>query len=149
MPAKMSPTIEQLANRIADELRSAISDSLAYGYKAVFKRYSGPTGRASLTNRSGRLRGALRTKVSGRWPKIEAKVFLNPEPIYAKVHEGGMTIHAKRAPYLVFRYKGRWVRKKSVVIPRRPVWATAEKEVRPKIERRFSLAIKRSLAAVK
>lgn len=40
--------------------------------------------------------------------------------VYAKIHEYGGTITAKRAPYLTFRTEdGRWHRVKSVVMPER------------------------------
>lgn len=40
--------------------------------------------------------------------------------VYAHVQERGMTIHATRAPYLVFFWIGRWHYRKSVTIPARP-----------------------------
>ena len=149
MPTRMRPDIQAVSSAIAKEMRGAVSDSLSIAYREVYRRYSGPTGRASLSRRGGQLRDALRTSVKGSYPQIQAKVHLEPQPIYAHVHEFGKTIKAKRAPYLVFVYKGRWRKKKQVTIPRRPVWEQSAKTVRPRIDKRFARAIERAIAAVK
>lgn len=44
---------------------------------------------------------------------------------YARIHELGWVITPKTKPYLVFKYKGRWVKTKRVVIPKRPYLAPA------------------------
>lgn len=45
--------------------------------------------------------------------------------IYARVHEFGATITAKRGPYLIFQIDGQWVQVRSVTIPARPHWRPA------------------------
>ena len=50
--------------------------------------------------------------------------------IYARIHELGWIITPKNKPYLVFKIKGKWIRTKKVVIPKRSYLAPAlEKNV--------------------
>jgi len=68
--------------------------------------------------------GALRKKVVASAPVREGKSWTvkvrvlqtGKQKLYARIHETGGTIRAKRAPYLTFKIKGQWVRVKSVVI---------------------------------
>lgn len=41
---------------------------------------------------------------------------------WASVHQFGKTIHAKNAPFLMFKIGNAWVRKRTVTIPARPMF---------------------------
>ena len=44
------------------------------------------------------------------------KVIVGTDLDYARIHDEGGVIRAKNKPYLVFKYKGQWYRKKQVTI---------------------------------
>lgn len=78
---------------------------------------------------SGRLQASIiaslpRQQAAGVWASDAG----SKGSVYAHVQERGMTIHATRAPYLVFFWIGRWHYRKSVTIPARPF-------VKPTVER--------------
>lgn len=73
--------------------------------------------------------GALRRAVSVTAPRKtregwQAEVFMMPDKTqkYQSIHEYGGVIRARRAPYLVFNVKGRWVRVKQVRIRQKRYW---------------------------
>jgi hypothetical protein len=73
--------------------------------------------------------GALRRAVSVTAPRktrqgYEAEVYMMPDRTkpYQSIHEYGGIIRPKRAPYLVFKVKGQWVRTKQVRIRQKRYW---------------------------
>lgn len=64
---------------------------------------------------------------------------------YARVHEEGMTISAKRAPYLHFKGQKGWARVKSVTIRPRPFLQPALNDIAAKADRVISDEIARTL----
>ncbi len=89
-----------------------------------------------LHARSGRLRSSIAHRIEGRGD--EQRAVVGTRLVYARIHEYGGIIRAKRAPYLVFPIKGirttgasgallkrprlettGWVRVKQVTIPKR------------------------------
>jgi hypothetical protein len=64
---------------------------------------------------------------------------------YARVHEEGMTISAKRAPYLHFKGQKGWARVKSVTIRPRPFLQPALVHISRKADRVISNEIARTL----
>ena len=73
--------------------------------------------------------GALRRAVSVTAPRKtregwHAEVFMMPDKTkpYQSIHEYGGIIRARRAPYLVFKVKGQWVRTKQVRIRQKRYW---------------------------
>lgn len=66
--------------------------------------------------RTGRLAKSISWYVTddSRDVKIGTRAF------FARVHQDGMTIHAKKGKYLKFQIGDRWVQKESVTIPARP-----------------------------
>ncbi len=89
--------------------------------------------------------GNYRTSVKAEKKRDEADV--HTDVIYARIHEYGGTITAKRAPYLVFFWKGRWFRVKSVTIPARPHWRPAidneQKKILDAIEKSLLIFLQR------
>lgn len=63
---------------------------------------------------TGRLMNSITHHATGE------EVAIGTDVIYAAVHQTGMTIKAKNAPYLVFKAGNRWVKTKQVTIPARP-----------------------------
>lgn len=61
------------------------------------------------------------------------------------VHEFGAVITAKKAKYLRFKIDGKWIMKKQVTIPKRPVMGPALKEQAPAIDEGLSLAVNRAI----
>lgn len=103
-----------------------------------------------LHARSGRLRSSLAHRIDGRGD--EQRAVVGTKLIYARIHEYGGIIRAKRAPYLVFPIKGirtvgargallkrprlettGWVRVKQVTIPKRSYLRTGLAEKREEI----------------
>ena len=60
------------------------------------------------------LRNSAQTTSKATGDGAEATIAFRRE--YARIQEFGGTITARNKPYLVFQYKGKWVRKKSVTI---------------------------------
>ena len=54
--------------------------------------------------------------------------------VYAEIQEFGGVINAKNHPYLVFKYNGQWVKKKSVTLPARPYVRPAIQELMSSME---------------
>ncbi len=77
-------------------------------------------GRPHLISRRGQ--GGLLGSIFYRTAEAGEKVIgiAGTAQVYARVHEEGATITAKRAKYLRFQVAGRWVMKRSVTIPARP-----------------------------
>ena len=81
---------------------------------------------------SGRLAGSIVGRVETEGNEVVGLV--GTKVIYARIHEFGGTIRAKRAPFLVFKLAdGTFRRVKSVTIPARPYLQPAIKWARPRI----------------
>jgi hypothetical protein len=70
------------------------------------------------------------------------------DTIYARVHELGAVIHARRAPYLKFQIDGQWVQVRSVKIPARPHWRPAIDKAKTPIIREIGNELNRRLRMV-
>ena len=104
----------------ARQVQTVASVVLATGeivYGEVQKRLRGVT----LRYRSGALsRSVSRTTKANRY-QITTTISAGSAAVpYARIHEEGGVIRAKRAPYLVFRSGKGWVKRKSVQMPKRP-----------------------------
>lgn len=85
--------------------------------------------------RTGRLRASLAHRLVGRGDELQAVV--GTRLVYARIHEYGGIIRAKRAPYLVFPITRlgatSWVRVKQVTMPKRSYLRPALVEKRREI----------------
>lgn len=97
-----------------------------------------------LTVRTGRLRSSVHGQVKQKG--IHAEGIVGTDVFYGKVHEEGATIFAKRAEYMIFFYKGQWMKKEKVVIPARPWLNPSLTENRPLINRIFEGEVKTLLS---
>ena len=106
---------EELLRNLA-KIGSDIRDDVAV--KAVTAGAEQISGRAK--DNAPVLTGALRNSavVEGRnqGGKAVAEIIFGRGLRYARIQEFGGTITAKNKPYLVFQYKGKWAKKKSVTI---------------------------------
>ena len=113
----LAPAFRAEQARQAQTLASVVITTGEIVYGEVQKRLRGP----ALRYRSGNLaRSVSRTLIANRYKtvtRIEAGSAAVP---YARIHEEGGTITAKRAPYLVFKSGKGWAKRKSVQIPKRP-----------------------------
>jgi HK97 gp10 family phage protein len=111
---KLEGTEELLGNlqKIDSSIRSEVA------VKAAVAGAEQISGRAK--DNAPVLTGALRNSaiVEGRNQDGQsvAEIIFGRGLSYAKIQEFGGTITAKNSPFLVFRYKGQWMRKKSVTI---------------------------------
>ena len=107
-----------LSNKAAArEVQLAIRDNLP-GHRSAAGKFQGYAAT-----------GALRRAVSVTAPRktaqgYEAEVYMMPDKtkVYQSIHEYGGIIRARRAPYLVFKVKGQWVRVKQVRIRQKKYW---------------------------
>jgi phage virion morphogenesis protein len=118
--------------RRGESLRPLMTDIGEYLRSSTllrFEREVSPTGvpwlathrGESILKDTGRLRQSI-TYVAG-----DDQVEVGTNVIYAATHQFGATIHAKNAPYLVFRTPGGgFARKKQVTIPARPFLGVSE-----------------------
>lgn len=93
----------RLSSKIASEVRSALNDSLSYAEREVKTRLSGPTGNASLSVRTNKLRSSARGRElkGGPPPRpMVARFYPENPPPYAHIHEKGGTITPKAAQHL-------------------------------------------------
>ena len=158
MPVTRAPDFDRLRRQVYSALQRGLRDSNSLAERAVKKRYTGPTGPASLSRRSSRLVTAVRREIKGGPPPepIVARVYMPKgaggryNPVYAGIHETGGIIRPRRGRYLTFavgpyvtatRRGPPFVRVKQVRIPARPVWATTRREVEVPIEKRMERAI--------
>lgn len=112
----------QNSHRYLNLLSLALAEDTVELTKANFEKQANPYGnRWEKTKRGGRIledTGALKNSIkvesyNAKRFRVEASVF------YASTHQKGMTIKARRAPYLVFTINGVTYRKKQVTIPQR------------------------------
>jgi len=146
MPVTKYPDFQATKAGIYREMDHALTNSMNAIERTVKLRYTGPTGSASLSVQSDRLRSSVRReKKGGPWPApIEARVYMPPPseggPVYARIHEFGGVIRPRRFIYLHFKVGGRWVRARQVRIPARPVWAKSFEESRERVRGMFLAA---------
>ena len=87
-----------------------------------------------LNTRTSNLRNSIAENVTDNGSIIEGTVGTNVSAIpYARIHEFGGEIKAKRAKFLRFKIGNRWISKKSVTIPERSYLRSALKDLEPKI----------------
>jgi len=110
-----------LDKRIKEATHIALENAVSYYTKETIKE-------ADKHTKTGHLKRSIKAK-SISWNSY--KIFANAEYapfvefgtrshiIKAKLKNKPYKIRAKRKPYLVFKYKGRWIRKKEVIIPKR------------------------------
>jgi phage gpG-like protein len=97
-----------------------------------------------LKRRTGRLSRSVHSEFIGlNTPQVKGVVGTNV--IYARIHEYGGVIEARNAAYLKFQVGGRWVQKKSVVMPERSFLRSALKDKAPKILSDIRAAVERGI----
>ena len=97
--------------------------------------------RRRAPKRRGRLAASIRARRVSKF-----KWAVGSDLPYAAIHEFGGTIHARRAPYLVFQVNGRWVKTKSVHIPARPYLRPALAEAGGDVAAEFRQAARQTVA---
>ena len=102
-----------------------------------------------LQRRSGELLRSVRSELRGSGAKTVVRLIVGGRGVvYARIHEEGGDVEAKRAPYLRFRLPGgQWVRTKRVKIPARPFMAPAADVARRFMLRRLPLAVADAIKA--
>ena len=114
--AALAPAFRAEQARQAQTLASVVITTGEIVYGEVQKRLRGVT----LRYRSGALaRSVSRTTVANRYKTVTIVAAGSAAVPYARIHEEGGEIRAKRAPYLVFRSGKGWVKRKSVQMPKR------------------------------
>lgn len=124
--------INKLGNadrRIPSTLRKVVWKTLLRVQAIAKKKLSGKV----LKVRENRLRSSVQAMMIKEGPTIFEGV-CGTRVIYGAVHEFGMTIFPRRAPFLVFESGGQIMRMKSVTIPSRPWLMPSLDEARPKIK---------------
>ena len=96
-----------------------------------------------LQRRSGELARSVRSERRGSGAKTVARLIVGVRGVvYARIHEEGGDVEAKRAPYLHFKLPdGQWVRTKRVKIHPRPFLAPAADVAQKFMVRRLPLAV--------
>ena len=96
--------------------------------------------------------GALRNAVSARGPMpitggVKSEIYMKDDRtrIYRAIHEFGGIIRAKRAPYLVFKVKGQWVKVKQVRIRPKRYWSGGWRYGRARFGADFARFFKQAL----
>ena len=88
-----------------------------------------------LKTRTSNLRNSISYEFNNDGTNIDGVVGTNVNAIpYARIHEFGGIIEAKKAKFLRFKIGNRWVMKRSVKIPERSYLRTALKDLEPKIQ---------------
>ena len=113
----LAPAFRAEQARQAQTLASVVIATGEIVYGEVQKRLRGP----SLRYRSGALaRSVSRTLIANRYKTVTIIEAGSAAVPYARIHEEGGDVEAKRAPHLVFRSGKGWAKRKSVVMPKRP-----------------------------
>ena len=100
-----------------------------------------------LKVRTGRLRRSIHPEWEFRRGWSGATVGTNVE--YAAIHEFGGDIVPKRAPALLFKVDGRWVRTQRVRMPERSFLRSALREMEPEIEGQLRAAVMQEIGKAK
>ncbi|WP_295818874.1 hypothetical protein [uncultured Deinococcus sp.] len=114
-----NPTLRRRLERLGDlpvEVAREIARGAAARLTLEAKAALQTQGPRTLSRRTGNL--ITHTRATARDTPNGATAELHTL-FYGRVNARGMTIHAKAAPYLVFRIGNRLLRKRSVVIPAR------------------------------
>jgi hypothetical protein len=106
------------------------------------------SGRPGLKAQTGTLRRGLIVKDEGTDVEglVVASVFTGAHAFFAHVHETGMTIRAKNAPFLTFKGADGWASVPSVRIPPRLGFKTTWDRMFPGLVEETNKAIHRALA---
>lgn len=128
--------IEIRLKELSDEMRSGVS-------KAIFKltielqrivqqeKLSGQV----LKTRTSNLRNSITHQFTDNGNSIDGVVGTSVKSIpYARIHEFGGVIEAKKAKFLRFKIGDHWIMKKSVVIPKRSYLRSALSDLEPKVK---------------
>jgi len=115
--ADRKPALEAIGHYVREEASLAFASS-ASPYGAPWLPLKMRQGQPLLD--TGRLRNSLTYRVQGDTVEVGTNV------LYAGVHQSGMTIRAKNAPWLVFKTPTGFAKVKEVTIPARPFLPTAE-----------------------
>ena len=96
-----------------------------------------------LQRRSGELARSVRSEQRGSGAKTVVRLIVGGRGVvYARIHEEGGDVEAKRAAYLHFKLPGgQWVRTKRVKIPARPFLAPAADVAQKFMLRRLPVAV--------
>lgn len=116
-PLRELPEALSVASRLyVQATASALDTMLRTAEDHAYRNLSGRV----LNNRSGRLRGSLRSDVSIRGTEVTGKLTAGGRGVrHARIHEEGGVIHGR--PWLTFRVPGGgWRRVHQVRIPKRP-----------------------------
>lgn len=97
-----------------------------------------------LKRRTGRLSRSVHSEFLGL-NTTDAKGVVGTNVVYARIHEYGGIIAARNAAYLRFQVGGRWVQKKSVIMPERSYLRSSLTEKAPKILQDIRKAVERGI----
>lgn len=86
-----------------------------------------------LKTRSSNLRNSITYRIENNGMTGVVGTNVNTIP-YARIHEFGGVIAAKRAKYLRFQIAGKWISRRSVTMPKRSYLHSALKDMEPKIK---------------
>jgi phage gpG-like protein len=130
--AKVEARLEELSKEMRDGIAKSIL-MLTIELQRIIQqdKLSGQV----LHARTSNLRNSIAYNFNDSGNEINGTVGTNIGAIpYARIHEFGGIIEAKRANFLKFRIGDRWISKKSVVIPERSYLRSALKDLEPKIQ---------------
>lgn len=97
-----------------------------------------------LKRRTGRLSRSVHSEFMGL-NTTQAKGVVGTNVVYARIHEYGGIIAARNAAYLRFQVSGRWIQKKSVIMPERSYLRSSLTEKAPKILQDIRKAVERGI----
>ena len=132
LAAKFDQVTPAFLRRMKEGMTSAMSMLSSYVKR---EKLSGQV----LKNRTGTLRRSINAKITVGTDSVTGQVGTNL--VYAKAHEFGATIEAKRAKFLAFRGRdGFMIFRKRVVIPPRPFLAPSFRENKGAIFAKLQIA---------
>jgi len=95
-----------------------------------------------LHTRSTNLRNSIAYRIENEGMTGVVGTNVNAIP-YARIHEFGGEIKAKRAKFLRFKIGDRWISKRSVIIPERSYLRSALKDLKPQIQETITNELRR------
>lgn len=128
--------LNELPDDWEDGVIKGMKKAVIFAEKSAKQRFGTPD---NLKVRSGHLRRSIThgVKIMGN----VLKGWIGTNVIYAAIHEYGGTIYAKTGKYLRFPINGKWVSKKSVIIPERSFLRAAVEDKQSEIKKIISKSI--------
>lgn len=144
-PKQFAAAMRQAPLRVRAAAAQTVVQTALVGESELRNNLSGTV----LQRRSGELLRSVRSELRGSGAKTAVRLIVGGRGVvYARIHEEGGDVEAKRAPYLHFRLPGgQWVRTKRVKIPGRPFMAPAADVARRFMLRRLPLAVADAIKA--